>query len=321
MKTNSKRRQTLKASLTLSAIACCAVGAASAQLQGTWYNSYCSRVDLTVAGDVIQGVYTSHTGSTGSSYAVGQFDGSASGSGTDGTPFSMGVQWRLINDPVSQADGSWHWVSLFSGQYFPAQTISEPDQDPYDIPETLEILNGLLATATVPGLNDTAPVLWPESLTFTKTPPAQCQPSTPGVPVSFTPTAVDNVSGTWTNADGDELVLTLGPYIGEVSGTFTSSAGDEYDVLGRYDQIAPPQSGYTVAAQGITLSLFDDSASGGDPALKIFAGGVDYDKTSEMFLYVSDLQSTSWTDRFIQQTLDKEIWTKQSGGGGPITRQ
>ncbi|MEO1043310.1 MAG: hypothetical protein AAFX52_13590 [Pseudomonadota bacterium] len=312
--------QTLKTTLAISAMACCAFDAASAQLQGTWYNSYCSRVDLTVAGDIIQGVYTSHTGSTGSSYAIGQLDGSASGSGTDGTPFSLGIQWRLINDDISEVDGSWHWVSLFSGQYFPAQTISEPDQDNYNIPETIEILNGLLATATVPSLNDEAPVLWPESLTFTKTMPTQCHASTPGSPVPFTPTATDNVSGTWTNTDGDEMVLTLGPSTGEVSGTFTSNGGDEYNVLGRYDQIAPPQSGYTVEAQGVALTLFDDDASGDDVSLKMFAGGVNYDDPTEMFLFVSDLQSTSWTDRFIQQTLDKQIWTKQSGGT-PIVPQ
>ncbi|MEM7740844.1 MAG: hypothetical protein AAF225_08585, partial [Pseudomonadota bacterium] len=65
MNIKAGRRQTLKTTLAISAIACCGINAASAQLQGTWYNSYCSRVDFTVTGDIIQGVYTSHTGSTG----------------------------------------------------------------------------------------------------------------------------------------------------------------------------------------------------------------------------------------------------------------
>lgn len=39
---------------------------ANKPIQGTWYNSYCSRVDITDTGGQLSGVYTSHTGSTGS---------------------------------------------------------------------------------------------------------------------------------------------------------------------------------------------------------------------------------------------------------------
>jgi len=46
---------------------------ADSPLIGTWYNSFCSRVDLTVdQNGVIDGNYTSHTGSTGTSIVAGQ---------------------------------------------------------------------------------------------------------------------------------------------------------------------------------------------------------------------------------------------------------
>ena len=78
-----------------------------------------------------------------------------------GIPFSMGIQWRLINLPMSSADGSWHWVSTFSGQYHQKQTVSAGGQQSYVLEETLVLLNGLIATATLPPLADSAPLMWP----------------------------------------------------------------------------------------------------------------------------------------------------------------
>ena len=82
-------------------------------VEGSWYNAYCSRVDLQVtdAGRVT-GVYTSHTGSTGTSAVLGQLDPAASVAAEEGSPLSLGIQWRLVNEDQSKADGSWHWVSV-----------------------------------------------------------------------------------------------------------------------------------------------------------------------------------------------------------------
>ena len=159
---------------------------ADSPLNGTWYNSFCSRVDLTVdQNGVIDGKYTSHTGSTGTSIVAGQVNPTLQPqpgvpTSPNGIPFSMGIQWRLINVPISSADGSWHWVSSFSGQYHQKQTVSAGGQQSYDLEETLMLLNGLIATATLPPLANTAPLMWPQNLVFHRTPPSYCEAVTPG---------------------------------------------------------------------------------------------------------------------------------------------
>lgn len=281
-------------------------------LEGTWYNSYCSRIDLSVSNDgLIQGEYTSHTGSTGSSLAIGQLDPESSPTATEGTPFSLGIQWRLVNVDQTDADGSWHWVSMFSGQYHPAQEVSEPDQDPYSIPETLEILNLLIATATLPPLADTAPVTWPQTLDFHKSLPGYCHSVEPGKPVPYTPTASDNISGVWLGSSGERIDLRADKKSGAVTGSFTDQGGEKFNVTGYFDTLAPPSSSkYSVAWQGLTLSLLE-TGSGTSRELKALAGGVDYADTSTMYLWASDLRTTSWTDRFIQQSLDMTEFSKQ----------
>ena len=286
---------------------------AESPLGGTWYNSFCSRVDLTVdQNGVIDGKYTSHTGSTGTSIAAGQVNPALQPqpgvpTNPNGIPFSMGIQWRLINVPTSSADGSWHWVSSFAGQYHQKQRVSAGGQQPYDLEETLVLLNGLIATATLPPLADTAPLMWPENLMFHRTPPSYCEAVTPGKVVPYTATAKDNLSGTWRNGDGEVFDLVAVLETGVVAGEFTDKDGNQYEVGGLFDTIAPG-SGQGVAAQGVTLSLYDASKD----LLKATAGGVDYSNPNQMWLWTSDLQSTTWTDRFIQQTLDKTVFEKSS---------
>lgn len=286
---------------------------ADSPLNGTWHNSFCSRVDLTVnQNGLINGKYTSHTGSTGTSVVAGQVNPALQpqpGVPTNpkGIPFSMGVQWRLINAPFGNADGSWHWVSSFSGQYHQKQTVSASGQDSRVQEETLVLLNGLIATATLSPYAGTAPLMWPQTLEFQRTPPSYCQPVTPGEAVPYTPTAQDNLTGTWRNGDGEVLELSATLQEGTISGKFTDKGNNQYEVHGLFDTIEPGTS-EGVSSQGVTLSLYDSSKQ----LLKGMAGGVDYSNLSQMWLWTSDLKSTTWTDRFTQETLDKTLFEKSS---------
>lgn len=286
---------------------------ADSPLNGTWYNSFCSRVDLTVdQTGLISGQYTSHTGSTGTSAVIGLVNPALQPqpdvpTNPKGIPFSMGIQWRLINVPIASADGSWHWVSSFSGQYHQKQTVSASGQQSYSLEETLLLLNGLIATATLPPLADTAPLMWPQNLEFHRTPPSYCEPVTPGKPVPYSATAKDNLTGTWRNSDGEVLELAAVLQTGVVAGKFTDKDGNQYEGGGLFDTIAPG-TGAGVSSQGVTLNLYDASKN----LLKTVAGGIDYSDLSQMWLWTSDLQSTTWTDRFTQETLDKTLFEKSS---------
>ena len=199
-------------------------------IAGTWYNSYCSQVELTAGpGNLVQGTYTSHTGSTGS-YRITGYMGVAAkdASKTNGTPVALSMYWRAINVDASKADGSWHWVSNFGGQLHPKQTVSVPGQKPYTVEETLEIMNMIVATATFPGFNDEAPIMWPETIQFHKTPPSYCEPITPPPAIPYKSEASDLVTGTWQNNAGDILRLTADIADGTVTGLFNKASGEAF---------------------------------------------------------------------------------------------
>ena len=288
---------------------------ANSVLDGTWYNSYCSQVTLnTDDNGNVAGVYTSHTGSTGSSNVIGQIKvGSKPTKVQDsvmGIPFSLGINWRLINAPITSADGSWHWTSTFSGQYHPAQTIVVPNQKSYTIPETLELLNGLIATATTP-LNAKSPVMWPQTLRFHKEAPEYCNSITPPKPVSYQATAEDNISGSWeVNNESLSGVLNVEANLstGKVVGTFTTDSQEVYNVSGLFDTIAPRVTKATVAQQSLTLSLKSNSTG----EVLMFAGGVFYDNTDRMDIWFSRMKSTTWVYRFTQETLEKVTFFRES---------
>ncbi len=277
-------------------------------LQGVWFNSYCSQVSLDVAENgSVTGTYTSHTGSTGSSAVVGWVGDAApgaSGEGMMGTPLALGIQWRLINLPASQADGSWHWVSNFSGQLHPAQIVSENGQQPYVLNQTMEVMNGLVATATVDGLTNTVPKMWPETLSFGRIPPAYCEWVEPPTPVPFSGNAVDNVSGRWNSETGDRLQLEANILQGTVSGNATIG-GENYTVAGLVDAIAADGK-MVVAEQGLTLVLHSDTGG-----VLSMAGGVNLQDTRAMSLWVDRLTSTTWTYRFMESQYDKVTWRRQ----------
>ena len=285
-------------------------------LQGTWYNSYCSRIDLNVdAAGAISGIYTSHTGSTGSSYAIGYINPNAQPAppspipeNPTEIPFSLGIQWRLINVPAKQADGSWHWVSTFAGQYHQRQNVVVPGQTTYQIEDTLEILNGLIATATVPGFTDLAPVMWPQTLRFHRSAPSYCESVNPPEPVQYTPTAPDHITGDWTTSGGlERMTLMALPSEGKVAGSYQDADGNNYVVSGLFDTIAPDPLLSDVAQRGVALTLYDSE----NARLMVMAGGVDLDfPPIVMTLWTGELKSTGWTDRFTQSTLDKVTWIK-----------
>ena len=290
----------------------------SSPIEGTWFNSYCSQVSLHVeSAGKITGTYTSHTGSTGSSRVVGYvntsgYDGNKIGGKSKGQAVALAIQWRLIN--VQATDPSQHWVSTFSGQYHEAQIISVPGQAYYTIPETLEILNGLYVNQAWPGLAPRSPMFWPQTLKFTKAPPTYCIPIALPTPVPFKGTAVDNISGTWKDAEGNMLILTANIENATVSGSFADGVtGINYVVNGQVDAI--PHSGSNVAnsgsnnsqLQGLTIAM----QSSVNNSVMSAAGGVFLQNTGTMELWVQRLTSTSWIDRFTTTDLDKIELKKQ----------
>lgn len=279
-------------------------------VSGTWYNSYCSQIKLNVNYDgLIQGVYTSHTGSTGTSFVFGWINPKTTIESENdvlkGIPFSMGINWRLINVDVSKADGSWHWTSTFSGQYHPAQMVQVANQKPYKIPETLEILNGLIATATTPFNPDNGFVTWPQTLRFHRVAPEYCEPVSPGYPLPYTVTAEDKISGVWEMVGGNIILdLKADMQRGIINGNAQIGA-QKYKVIGLFDTIAPPASGYTVDLQSLTLSLIS-----ADSIVKTLSGGVYYNSDQNMPMWYSNLIPTTWTNRFTQETIDKVVLIK-----------
>jgi len=287
---------------------------AQSPLNGTWYNSYCSRMDVNIdpVSGKISGEYTSHTGSAGTSPLAGYVDPNAEApilpaTNPIGIPVSIGIYWRLVNVDISQGDNSWHWVSAYAGQYHPEQTVSVPGQLNYQIPETIEILNGLFATSTVSGLNDDAPLLWPQTLHFTRAAEAYCESVSPAPPVTYTPTAADNVSGVWLSEDST-ITLTLSASLetGIVSGT-AQYGSNKMEVLGVFDTIVPELVS-TVPRQGLAMALYNDQTK----SLVNMTGGVFYEDLNLMELWVGDLTQTDWSGRYMQQALVKRLFTRLS---------
>jgi len=297
----------------------CVSTPSTSPIAGTWYNSYCSQVTLSVSPvGKITGVYTSHTGSTGSSNVVGWVgvpsntfpQSTIIPTNPNGIPVALGIQWRLINQPVCKMDGSWHWVSTFSGQYHPDQIVKQSGQQDYHMNQTLEILNGLVATSTVPNFTETAPKMWAQTLLFQRQPPSYCNPTTPPPTVSFTGKATDYISGLWTNLYRDTLILKADMKTGNVIGEYVVKAtGDKFIVTGLADVIGSNQQPSTnngkIIEQGVALTMSDENGN-----VLSMAGGVDLSDSKIMNLWVDVLTSTTWTNRFMESTVNNLIWTR-----------
>ena len=268
---------------------------AASPVAGSWTNSYCSQLELAVDdGGSISGVYTSHTGATGSYTvlgSVGTSAGSERSEAPSGVPVALAIQWRATNQPVSKADGTWHWVSNLAGQYHPAQTVAVPGQKSYEIPETLEVLNALIATATVEGFAPVAPVTWPQTLDFHKKAPDYCENRTPPEPVPYQSKATDLVSGGWQAKDGSVLELVADVEKGTVMGTYVATGGT-FDIVGVFDNFSESLPNVQVAEQGVSLAL--------DRGWGSFAGGVDLSNPTLLRILSNRLSATTWTDRFTQ---------------------
>lgn len=276
-------------------------------LSGVWYNSFCSQVELAVyPGGKIKGVYTSHTGSTGSSTVVG-YVGKSAGE-KKGTPVSLAIQWRPINiniserEKVSEVESSWHWMSNLAGQYNAAQTISVQGQAPYSIDETLYLLNELYVT-TQDSYRDGMTKILPQNLTFTKTPPSYCKPIAPPAEKPYQPSANDLITGKWKSAAGETLHIRVNPKDFNVSGKL-SRGKKKYQVLGLADPIQGSLP--KVQQQGVSLVLKNELDE-----IQVLVGGVHMKNIDKLTLWKSDVQSTSWTDRYQQLTIDKQDWTRE----------
>ncbi|MGV6827150.1 MAG: avidin/streptavidin family protein [bacterium] len=295
-----------KASGTHPSAVSCVAQPATSPVTGTWYNSYCSQMMLvadTTTGEV-SGSYTSHTGSTGTS-AVNGWAGTASTAqgGPYGTPLALGIQWRLNNQPATNVDPTWHWVSSFSGQYHPAQTVSEAGQADFQLPETITIMNALVATANLAGYTTNAPVMWPETLEFTRNPPAYCEPIPPTTEIPYTGTSSDYISGTWISDSGEAMGLQASVATGVVNGVYFDSSGKSYSVTGNMDNLPIDSS---MAQQGVALTMRDE-----DGTVFSFAGGTNLNGGSPltMSLWQDSLTSTTWTGRFTESTLNQKTFT------------
>jgi hypothetical protein len=86
----------------------------SQDLNGSWVNSYGSKMDLLVVEDgAIVGQYSSTTGSTGIYSVIGQCSPNTP-QGSKGLAVVLSIYWHPIN--AETPDESWHWVSTYCGQ-------------------------------------------------------------------------------------------------------------------------------------------------------------------------------------------------------------
>ena len=109
------------------------------QLAGRWENEHGSIMEITVENGKIEGLYSSHTGDTGTYRVLGLADPNPK----DGSQtFAFAVSWHPLDGHDDGAGG--HWVSAFVGQL---QVI--------DGEETLTTM-WLLAKPTVPEDNWTS---------------------------------------------------------------------------------------------------------------------------------------------------------------------
>ncbi|RBP85798.1 hypothetical protein EBI01_01765 [Marinomonas rhizomae] len=94
----------------------------SQNLNGSWVNSYGSKMDLLVVeGGAIVGQYSSTTGSTGIYSVIGQCSPKTPQEGK-GLAVVLSIYWHPIN--AETPDESWHWVSTYCGQLLGAGELS-----------------------------------------------------------------------------------------------------------------------------------------------------------------------------------------------------
>lgn len=161
-------------------------------LSGLWTNEYGSRMELWAQDDgVILGRYASSTGSTGE-YAVCGYAGPGPAGPMAGQPLALAISWHSI--VPGPADPSWDWCSGLSGQ------ISLRDGAP-----VMVLTHALVASSDFPGLAQAGTHI--DRLTYHRIGDAGASPALPLATV----TGNGPLAGTWREANGAEIDLTLIP--------------------------------------------------------------------------------------------------------------
>ena len=81
------------------------------QLAGVWENEHGSIMKITVEDGRIEGLYSSHTGDTGTYRVLGLADSEPS---DNSQTFAFAVSWRPLDGHAAGSGG--HWISGFVGQ-------------------------------------------------------------------------------------------------------------------------------------------------------------------------------------------------------------
>ena len=81
------------------------------QLAGVWENEHCSIMEITVEDGKIEGLYSSHTGETGTYRVLGLADPEP---GNGSQTFAFVIRWRPLGSHAVESEG--HLVSAFVGQ-------------------------------------------------------------------------------------------------------------------------------------------------------------------------------------------------------------
>ncbi|OEF05493.1 avidin/streptavidin family protein [Vibrio genomosp. F10] len=82
-------------------------------LSGVWENAFGSKMSISVQGNTLSGIYTSHTGSSGAYQLVGRCS-TKSPSVKHGQSVAIAIYWKNTEQGVR--DNSWHWAGSMSGQ-------------------------------------------------------------------------------------------------------------------------------------------------------------------------------------------------------------
>ncbi|ADZ93005.1 avidin/streptavidin family protein [Marinomonas mediterranea] len=225
----------------------------SNKLQGTWVNSYHSKLKIAVdENGSVAGEYSSTTGSSGIYQVIGhtittpQAERNSQQKDPIGQGVVLSIYWRAV-DTGATPDNTWHWVSTYCGQL-------QPNGD-------LSVINSLVATAKFDGFIEGDYI---DQLIFKKTDDEAAnvtpinfdqEPSQPSIP--------SNLDGLWQDAlQATNLCISV---LDEKTGlTFASvKIGEQsLNMWGFSDTRLMTQEGDSVTQQSITLSGYLN-----DPAL------------------------------------------------------
>ena len=213
-------------------------------LVGTWENAYHSKVVIDQFGDLLVGIYSSTTGSTGS-YLVLGYQQKNEPSKTSGQAAALAIEWHSLDG--GQGDASWHWTSGLSGQ------LSLQDTG-----ETLVLGHVLTASTEFSGLVP-QPGNYIDKLTYTRT-SAKPEKTVAKPELAEIGPIPDPLWGTWRADDGTTMKLQVSSFhnfaSGWVMGDLTTG-GKTYNITGFTDINAKGQ-GLALQAASLVARLGDN---------------------------------------------------------------